>query len=878
MSDTIQDSRDIVVNIEADANDSQVVVAVSSNVEEQDNITTQQQQEENAVVEQQAEEQQQPQQIVNTEPEQQQEESVVEQQQQQEESVGEQQEESVVVEQQQPQEPQESIITNDVVVEEKQPEQQQQQESVVVEQQPEQQVADVVVEQQQPQQQQEESVVVEQQPQQQQEEQKVEENQSIVVEATTTPAVTQQEEPKQEDVQVQTQTITVDTIEQQKEETPQYKVLESVGQLDRNAQTVDIGNGVRRKSTNADALVYRRFNNVTTMFESTQAAVKKYQNHRMMGYRPIATDGTVGQYKWITYSQANERMKNFSNGLLALGIQPKQHIGIYSKNRPEWQICSEGAGFHSLVTISLYDTLGEESSKYIMNHGEILALVCSGETLPKVLKIAAECTFLKFIISFDPVTEEQQKQLENTQIQLLTLESVEKMGKEKPVTPQPPTAEDLFCIMYTSGTTGMPKGVMLTHQNVVAAMTGVYLNICGSKLEPLNEKDLLISYLPLAHILQRLAECLFFSLGASIGYYQGNVLKLVEDIGVLKPTVMTAVPRVLERIYDKIIAGVNEKSGLQKSLFNRALRVKKTAKSKNGNAKLWDALVFRKTKNLLGGNMRAILSGGAPLRPEVQEMLICTFCCEIVQGYGLTETCAATTIQLPEDYTYGHVGCLLSSVEVKLVSVEDMGYLADAEPPRGEIWIRGPTVSQGYYKDPEKTAEDFGSDGFFRSGDIGEWLPNGVLKIIDRKKNIFKLSQGEYVAAEALEGKYVLSPYLSRVWIYGDSMKSVLVSVAVVDVDAFVRLAEQNKIENATKDNILELVKNEQLKTIVLKDLDRIVVEHKLQGFEKVKNIHLVVDDFEVIDCVTPTQKLQRNKLQKHYQQEIDTMYAALPN
>jgi long-chain acyl-CoA synthetase len=513
-----------------------------------------------------------------------------------------------------------------------------------------------------------------------------------------------------------------------------------------------------------------------------------------------------------------------------------------------------------------------------MNHGEIVALVCSGETLGKVLAMAKECSYLKHIITFDPVTDEQKQKLEGTQIQLYTLEQVEQLGKEHPSNPNPPKAEDLISIMYTSGTTGMPKGVMLTHQNVIAAMTGLYLNTCGTKFPVLNEKDVLISYLPLAHILQRVAECLFFSLGSSIGYFQGNVFKLTEDIAELKPTVMTAVPRVLEKIYDKIISGVNAKSSIQKSLFNRAMKSKKQAKSKGGNSKLWDALVFRKTKAVLGGNLRAILSGGAPLRPEVQEMLICTFCCEIIQGYGLTETCAATSLQLPEDYSFGHVGCLLPSLEVKLVTVEDMGYFADAETPRGEIWIRGPVVSKGYFKDPEKTAEDFDKDGFFHTGDIGQWLPNGALKIIDRKKNIFKLSQGEYVAAEALEGKYVLTPYLSRVWIYGDSMKAVLVAVGVVDPDAFVNLAVEAKVENATKDNIAALVQNDQLKALILKDLDRIVQEHKLQGFEKVKAIHLVAEDFDTIDCVTPTQKLVRNKLQKHYQQQIDNMYASLPN
>ncbi len=564
-------------------------------------------------------------------------------------------------------------------------------------------------------------------------------------------------------------------------------------------------------------------------------------------------------------------MTHTASGMIHLGIQPKEHIGIYSKNRASWQIVSEACHTQSIVSIALYDTLGEESSRYIMNHGEVKAIFCSGEVLPKVLQIADKCEFLKHVICFDEISAEQRQKIESLNCTVHTLDELEALGKQHPAPHTPPTPTDLATIMYTSGTTGTPKGVMLTHYNVIGAISGV-----ASNFFQISEEDVLISYLPLAHILERAAELMFLQVGASIGFWQGNVLTLADDLIALQPTFMPAVPRVLDRFYDKVKAAIDSGGWLKKTLFYKAYAAKKIAQETGKTNPIWDAIVFKKLKARLGGRVRGMLSGGAPLRPEVHEFLRVAFDCPIIQGYGLTETCAGGTIQLPIDFSTRHIGPPLACNEIKLVSVPEMNYLADATPPSGEICIRGPNVSIGYYKAPDLTAEVFDPDGWFHTGDIGTWTPNGTLAIIDRKKNIFKLSQGEYVAAENVEQQLNVSQFLSRIWVYGDSYQNCLVGVGVVDAPPLVAYAKQNGWPDASEANIAELIKDPKINKLILDDLEKTGKAQKLHGFEMVRAIHLVHEDFDTIDCVTPTMKLQRAALKKHFQDELDKMYSTM--
>jgi long-chain acyl-CoA synthetase len=306
-------------------------------------------------------------------------------------------------------------------------------------------------------------------------------------------------------------------------------------------------------------------------------------------------------------------------------------------------------------------------------------------------------------------------------------------------------------------------------------MAGV-LSTLPDKLQ-LNESERHLSFLPLAHIFEQLVMCAIVSVGGAIAFYRGDILKLLEDVGEAKPTIFPAVPRLLNRIHSKILGTINEAGGVKKALFYRALQAKQQLLREGVCTKdsIWDRLVFRKVQARLGGRVKLFLSGAAPISPEVLDFFRAAFGCPVMEGYGQTETCAAITLTHGYDYALvpgGHVGPILPCNEVKLVDIPDMGYLATDQPnPRGEVCVRGHNVFKGYYKEPKKTAETIDSDGWCHTGDVGMVLPNGCLKIIDRKKHIFKLAQGEYIAPEKIENIYVKAPLVAQVFAHGDSLK-----------------------------------------------------------------------------------------------------------
>lgn len=395
--------------------------------------------------------------------------------------------------------------------------------------------------------------------------------------------------------------------------------------------------------------------------------------------------------------------------------------------------------------------------------------------------------------------------------------------------------------------------------------------------EELNEKDVFISYLPLAHIFDRVIEELFISHGASIGFWRGDVKLLVEDIGELKPTIFCAVPRVLDRIYSGLKQKISAGGLLRNTLFNIAYKYKqynlwKGIKTLEA-APICDKIVFGKVKQGLGGNVRLILSGAAPLSTHVEAYLRVVTCAHVLQGYGLTETCAGTFVSLPNEISMlGTVGPPVPNVDVCLESVPEMGYDALSSTPRGEICIRGKTLFSGYYKREDLTKEVL-VDGWFHTGDVGEWQPDGSMKIIDRKKNIFKLSQGEYVAVENLENIYGLVSDIDSIWIYGNSFESFLVAVANPNQQALERWAKENNISG----DFDSLCENPKAKEYILGELSKIGKEKKLKGFEFVKAVHLDPVPFDMErDLITPTYKKKRPQLLKYYQNVIDKMYKSI--
>ncbi|KAG5514111.1 hypothetical protein RHGRI_035494 [Rhododendron griersonianum] len=627
-----------------------------------------------------------------------------------------------------------------------------------------------------------------------------------------------------------------------------------------------------------------------TAWDVFRVSHEKYPGNRMLGWREF-NDGKFGPYIWKTYKEVYEEVMHIGSALRASGAEPGSRIGIYGSNCPQWIVAMEACNAHSLICVPLYDTLGPGAVNFIIGHAEIDFVFVQDKKVKELLD--PECTHakrLKMIVCFTSLTVEEKKKAASIEVKPYSWNEFLHMGKDYPSELSPPQPLNICTIMYTSGTSGDPKGVILTHENIVTCIGGLDLFMDQFE-DKMTVDDVYISFLPLAHILDRMIEEYFFHKGASVGYYHGDLNALKDDLMELKPTFLAGVPRVFERIHEGmevfyticifltgVIKALEELNPRRRAIFHILYKYKLAwlnlgFKQKNASW-LADLLAFRKVvKSRLGGRIRLIVSGGAPLSSEVEEFLRVTSCAFVLQGYGLTETCGLTTVGFPDEMSLlGTVGSAFVSSELRLEEVPEMGYDPLGDPPRGEICVRGKTAFAGYYKNPELTRETL-IDGWFHTGDIGEMLPNGVVKIIDRKKNLVKLSQGEYVALEYLEKVYCITPIVEDIWVYGDSFKSMLVAVVVPHEENTLRWAHQN----GHRGSFSELCSLNQLQDYVRLELKSTAERNKLRGFEHIKGVILEPQQFDAgKDLVTPTLKKKRGILFKCYKGEIDELYKKL--
>ncbi|KAF0693244.1 Aste57867_15768 [Aphanomyces stellatus] len=627
------------------------------------------------------------------------------------------------------------------------------------------------------------------------------------------------------------------------------------------------GCGAIRVSPDAVAVA----DHTLTLWENFKMGLAANGNGRFLGTRSRDASGKAGAYTWITYNQAHARTQRIATGFHKLfKLQRQEMVGIFSKNRSEWILTETACNRMSYILVPLYDTLGPKVIPFIVNHTNMRVMVCAGELVVNVLNVKSECPTLDFLVSMDTVSPEQRADAEARGVTLVSLDEVENVPIAT-VPESPPKPAEIATICYTSGTTGDPKGAILTHRNMASAT----VMISKRSMDDIN--GIHISYLPLPHVFERAACANVTRIGAGIGFYQGDVLHLMDDMAELKPTIFCSVPRLFNRVYDKVMQGVNSAGGVKKLMFDYAYSTKKQGLAEGTNTHaIWDALVFSKIRELLGGRIQLIVSGSAPLSANVKEFLKIALSCRVEEGYGLTETCAVLTFTTPEISTGPHVGIPVVNCQVRLVDVPEMNYTsADKPRPRGEICVRGANVFSGYYKDAEKTAECLNADGWFSTGDIGAWNANGTLSIIDRKKNIFKLAQGEYIAAEKIENIYIKSPFVAQIFLYGDSYQSCVVAIVVPDPDVVQSWATAKGIPDGS--NLAKMAALPELKAAIVKSMAEMAKEAKLNSFECARDILVHPDLFSAEnDMVTPTFKLKRPQIKTHFQAQINAMYAGL--
>ncbi|KAF9453282.1 long-chain-fatty-acid-CoA ligase [Macrolepiota fuliginosa MF-IS2] len=633
-------------------------------------------------------------------------------------------------------------------------------------------------------------------------------------------------------------------------------------------------------------------NRLLTLDQVFEDGLSVGRERQMLGYRPVISTNPLkfaNRYEWLTWGEVDDRRKYVGSALHSMfrrgevGGGEYETVGIWSANRPEWQILEIAMQTYNKVSVSLYDTLGKDAVEYIINHAHTTIVFSTSDHISTLLKLAPQIACLKLIVVIDTIPVESAKLFaewgQSVGIRVQELHEFEAYGKANLIEPIKPTPDTITSICYTSGTTGNPKGVVLRHKSLAMATCS---NLHGLELP---DDGILMSYLPLAHIYERICELCTIAVGGRIGYFTGDPLRLLEDAQLLKPNFFPSVPRVLNRIYQAAMSGGNV-PGLKGKIFKKALdtKLEKLRTTGENTHPLWDRLVFRKIQKVLGGQLQLVTTGSAPISSEVMDFLKITFACEVNEGlfvgYGLTETAAACTKTWPGDNTAsGTVGPPQPVNEVKLVDVPAMGYTSEDKPnPRGELCFRGLNIFTEYYKDPKNTQEGIDQEGWFHTGDVGEIDPAGRVKIIDRVKNIMKLAQGEYVALEKIENLYSSNSAIAQIYVHGDSLQSYLLAVIVPDPVYLAGIASRilgKKIGPEDQAGLTEAIKDSRVNAHILDVLSEDGRKYGLNGIEMIKRIHLSLVPFSVENgALTPTFKIKRKDAANLYRAELDALYA----
>jgi long-chain acyl-CoA synthetase len=589
-------------------------------------------------------------------------------------------------------------------------------------------------------------------------------------------------------------------------------------------------------------MVHQQFNRVFDLLNAYQS----FQKEDLFNKK---RDG-----EWKNYSSAStlENIQTLALGLLELQVKPGDKIAIISGNRPAWNFVDFAVQIIGGVTVPMYPTITIEDYAYIFNDAEVKYIFCENEELYLKVKEASKGNKqIKGVYTFDPVAD----------VEMWT--AVKELGEGKDAAVLQPLMDavkpsDLLTLIYTSGTTGRPKGVMLTHHNIVSNIKA----LIRGKFFDLYASDRALSFLPLCHIYERTDVYMYMYYGVSV-YYAESMETIADNIKEVKPAMFATVPRLLEKVYDKILAKGNELTGIKRTLFFGALEfglqydpMEKLGLLDSLKLAFYRKVIFSKWREALGGSVRLIASGSAALQPRLSRVFWAAGI-PVSEGYGLTETSPVISVSRvnPPDFKVGCVGSLVDSIELKIA--ED-----------GEICVKGDSVMVGYYKNPEATAEAIDPDGWFHTGDIGMMVDGKYLKITDRKKEIFKTSGGKYVAPQLVENKLKESAFIEQCMVVGEGQKfpSALV---IPEFNALQVWADQQELGVKGPE---ALIKNPK----VFAKIEQEVLETmaSVAKYEQVKKFVLLPRLFTVADGeITPTLKLKRKAIYAKHEKAILALY-----
>jgi long-chain acyl-CoA synthetase len=558
--------------------------------------------------------------------------------------------------------------------------------------------------------------------------------------------------------------------------------------------------------------------------------------------------------KWVPMSTQEyvDKANAISRGLLRMGVQPNDKIALISMtNRSEWNVMDTGILQLGAQNVPIYPTISEEDYAYVLNHSEsTYCFVSCAEVYAKVMSVKDQVPSLKEVYSFDALDDCKNW---NVVLELGADISNQDVVEDRKASVKP---EDLATLIYTSGTTGRPKGVMLSHGNVVSNAKA-----SADRLPIEKGNSRCLSFLPVCHVYERMMIYLYLHDGVSI-YYAESMDKITDNLKEASPHVMTAVPRLLEKVYDSILSKGSALTGLKKKIFFWAvdLGLKYEPYGQNGwwyerKLSIAKKLIFSKWKEALGGKLEVISSGSAALQPRLARIFNAAGL-GVMEGYGLTETSPVVSVNdmRGNGFRIGTVGKLLDGVEVKIAD-------------DGEICVKGPNVMQGYYKDAEKTAEVM-KDGYFLTGDIGVIDSDGFLKITDRKKEMFKTSGGKYVAPQLLENRFKQSRFIEQLMVVGEGEK---MPAALVQPD-FAYLFDWAQENGITISENSDIVLNEKVLAKFQEEVD--MANESFAKWEKVKQFRLTPDVWSINDGhLTPTMKLRRKIIKGKYMDLYNNIY-----